>query len=97
MADGVGPLVPWQSELDSWLRDCLPHLQPQPWYVPTDSARLTLVPVPALRWTHDGIDKRMIFAHGERQGRSVYETTSELWRGDALARPPVYGHGWLEI
>ena len=38
-------------------------------------SRWEWVPVPPLRWTHSGIDRRMIFAHDEREGRSVYETT----------------------
>ena len=42
---------------------------------PNDMARWEWVPVPPLRWTHSGIDRRMIFAHDEREGRSVYETT----------------------
>ena len=53
---------------------------------PNDMARWEWVPVPPLRWTHSGIDRRMIFAHDEREGRSVYETTDNLWRGVTTTR-----------
>ena len=81
MEDGVGPLIPWAAELEEFLRGALPTLRPVPYSLPLGSAWYKWVPVPALRCTHSGIDSRMIFAHDEREGRSVYETTDGLWRG----------------
>ena len=56
------------------------------WNVPASRSRWEWVPVPLLRWTHSGIDSRMMFAHDAQEGRSVYETTDQLWRGVITAR-----------
>ena len=64
----------------------LPSLRLQPWSVSVDRARWEWIPVPLLRWTHSGIDSQMIFAHDAREGRSVYETTNQLWRGEITTR-----------
>ena len=53
-----------------------------PWSLTVNYAHLLWisVSVPLLRWSHNGIDWRMIFAHDERAGHSVYEAVDELWR-----------------
>jgi len=36
------------------------------------------------RFTHDGIDSRMMFAHDEYSGSSLYQTVDDLWKQRAL-------------
>ena len=47
--------------------------------------RIVWVPVPCLRFAHDGLDTRMIFRHDGRGGHSLYETFDELFQGECTA------------
>ncbi len=38
------------------------------------------VPTPCLRFTHSGIDARMVFKHRTHAKHSVYELVDDLWR-----------------
>ncbi|CAE8641354.1 unnamed protein product [Polarella glacialis] len=39
------------------------------------------LPVPLLRWTHDGINSRMVFGQGRRQDSSIYDVVHDLFSG----------------
>ena len=42
-------------------------------------------PVPCLRFTHSGIDSRMVFTHDNHEEQSVYQTLDALFRGKLQA------------
>ena len=53
----------------------------QPWNIAAKDAWWVWAPVLALRWTHSGVDSRAVFRHDKMEGRSIYQTLDELFRG----------------
>ena len=66
--------VPALRDLQRFLSQELPSLH--------GSGTLHQIPVLAIRWTHDTIDGRGIFLHGEYKAQSIYKLVDSIFRGE---------------
>ena len=85
---GIGEVFELLPHLRDLERLNIAALSVVPLDTPQSEARSTLLPVSAIRFTHDTIDGRATFMHDENgqdkhvgDRTSIYQTLDELWRG----------------
>lgn len=72
----------WIDELVHFIEVTLPLVEAVPWHVSASEANTVSVPIPVLRWMHDGTDDGTIFTHDRHSEPSLHETLDSMWRGN---------------
>jgi hypothetical protein len=85
---GIGEVFDLLPHLRDLERLNIAQLHVVPLDAPRSEVRSTLLPVSAIRFTHDTVDGRAIFLHDEAgqskpldDRHSIYQTLDQLWRG----------------